>query len=81
MLASQSHEGTTYDWIKESLVGRFMRVVVSREAAAWTEVESDVSQGSVLGPLLFLLSVNDVPSLRNGNLKLFADYMKIWREI
>jgi len=45
------------------------------------EVLSGVPQGSVLGPLLFLLFVNDLPSVIKSHIRMFADDTKIWRTI
>ena len=44
----------------------------------WVEVLSGVPQGSVLGPLLFLLFVNDLPDWISSNIRMFADDTKIW---
>ena len=46
-----------------------------------TSFISGVPQGSVLGPLLFLLYVNDISDLVQSNLKMFADDIKIYRAI
>ena len=53
-----------------------MRVRIS--FSEWVEVLSGVSQGSVLGPLLFLLFVNDLSDWISSNIRMFADDTKIW---
>ena len=68
-------------WIREFLTGRRMRVMVNGCASTWREVGSGVPQGSVLGPLLFLLFVNDLPDWIKTNIRLFADDAKVWRKI
>jgi len=45
------------------------------------EVLSGVPQGSVLGPLLFLIYVNELPKIVTSSIKLFADDSKIWKKI
>jgi len=47
----------------------------------WAAVLSGVAQGSVLGPLYFLLFVNELPTCITNSIKLFADDAKIWRKI
>ena len=46
-----------------------------------TGVESGIPQGTVLGPLLFLLHINDLPSCVNSKVRLFADDCLLYREI
>ena len=47
----------------------------------YADVESDIPQGTVLGPLLFLLHINDLPSCVNSKVCLFADDSLLYREI
>ena len=68
-------------WIKEFLTDRFMSVKVKRSFSCWTKVQSGVPQGSVLGPLLFLLFVNELPKWVVSSMLMFADDTKIWQRI
>ena len=58
-----------------------MRVMVNGNSSSWVEVVSGVPQGSVLGPLLFLLSVNDLPDWVKSSIKMFADDTMLWSTI
>jgi len=82
-LQSFGIEGRLLAWISSFLANRTQRVVVENCFSAERSVQSGVIQGSVLGPILFLLYVNDVSSTLQGNvqLKLFADDLKIYTSI
>ena len=65
------------DWVRAFLINRKQRVVIGSSASDWQEVVSGVPQGSVLGPLLFLIFINDMPGLVHHFCKLFADDTKL----
>ena len=69
------------DWIGDFLRGRTQQVCVGDGLSEWGQVKSGVPQGSVLGPMLFLLYVNELPELVKSGIKLFADDTKIYRTI
>ncbi len=64
-------------WIRSYLTGRTYRLHVADALSQEIRIKSGVSQGSVIGPLLFLLIVNDLPSVINVITLLFADDVKV----
>ena len=71
-------QGKVLAWIRSFLIGRRQRVVVSGQKSDWSAVTSGVPQGSVLGPILFLVYVNDLPTCVRSGTKLFADDTKLY---
>ena len=71
-LSQHSIRGNTLTWMKSFLVGRTQAVVLESESSEEVPVNSGVPLGSVLGPLLFLLYINDQPDIQS-QVRLFAD--------
>lgn len=74
-------KGDLLKWFKSFLSNRRQRVVINGETSSWKEVLSGVPQGSVIGPILFILFVNDMPDVVHGFIQLFADDAKIFAEM
>ena len=69
------------DWIEQWLTDRRQRVVVDGEVSNWKSVLSGVPQGSVLGPILFLIYINDLDDSITSNVLKFADDTKLFRKV
>ena len=73
--------GTTLNWINAFLCFRQQRLVVNGIKSEWAPVVSGVPQGTVLGPLLFSLYINDISADIESEIRLFADDCACYREI
>ena len=80
-LKSYGITGNLLSWLSSFLTGRLQRVTLNNVYSEWSNVISGVPQGSVLGPILFLLYINDIPSIVDSHLLLFADDIKFYRRI
>ncbi|KAK7105260.1 hypothetical protein V1264_016666 [Littorina saxatilis] len=71
-------QGKLLNWIQAFLSNRHQQVVVNGSHSAPAPVTSGIPQGSVLGPVLFVMYINDLPRVVNNSVKLFADDTKLY---
>ena len=65
--------GDLLELIKNFLSNRFQRVVLNGQTSEWGKINAGVSQGSILGPLFFLIYINDLTDGTSSIAKLFVD--------
>ena len=80
-LSTYGIQGKVLQWIENFLKNRHQRVCVSGYVSDWTEVVSGIPQGSVLGALLFVIYINDLPDNIQSDIFLFADDTKFFRKV
>ena len=67
-----------YNILKNYLHNRKQRVILNGVYSSWKDIKAGVPQGSVLGPLLFLIYINDLPNNLISSTKRFADDTSIF---
>ena len=80
-LTSFGIHGNILKWIESFLSNRKQRVVLNGHQSCSIPVTGGVPQGFVLGPLLFTMSVNEIPSIVSSPVLMFADDTKIFHVI
>ena len=80
-LESYGIGGVLLKWISSFLTGRKQRVRVGSATSEWSAVTSGIPQGSVLGPILFVIYINDLPDALKNDSKavMYADDTKVYR--
>ena len=73
--------GNALSWIQAFLGNRSQTVVIEGEELGSVPVSSGVPQGSVLGPILFLVFINDLPEKLSSQVRLFADDTAVYLTI
>ena len=80
-LDNYGNKGNIHKWISVFLTQRKQQVVIDGISSTSCSVDSGVPQGTILGPLLFLCHINDFPLSVSSQVRLFADYCLIYRNI
>ncbi len=71
-------DGKVLSWIRAFLSNRRQCVTIHGTASDWSDVASGVPQGSVVGPVLFVIFINDMPDNIQNFISLFADDAKLF---
>ena len=72
-LESFGIRGKLLSLLEDYLSNRFQRILLNGQESNWLAIEAGVSQRSILGPLLFLIYINDLSDGLSSTAKLFAD--------
>jgi len=75
-------DGDLLQWLNFYLTNRFQRVMINGHFSEWLPVLSGVPQGSILGPLLFILYIDDLRSVvQSSSLKIYADDVALYAQV
>lgn len=74
--------GSLLAWLRNYLQDRYQRVVLNGQMSSWELIMAGVPQGSVLGPLLFLIFINDITyAIQHCKIRLYADDTSLFIEV
>ena len=76
-----SIDGNFLKLVESFLSNRYQRVVLNGQACSWADVKAGVPQGSTLGPLFFLIYINDLSENLESTVKPFADDASIFHVV
>ena len=74
-------EGNLLKLLENYLTDRQQRVVLNGQTSSWQNVYAGVPQGSILGPLLFLIYINDLPEGLTSMCKIFIDDASLFSKV
>ena len=80
-LHAKGVSGKLLQWLQSYLSDRFQRVVIKGQYSEWSKILAGVPQGSILGPLLFFIYIDDIINDIESNIFLFADDTSILENI
>ena len=80
-LESIGISGSLLNLMESFLNERYQRVLLNGQSSEWASIKAGVPQGSILGPLLFLIYINDLSAGLSSNVKLFADDTSIFSTV
>ena len=73
--------GNLLNLMNSFLSERYQRVLLNGQSSEWASIKAGVPQGSILGPLLFLIYINDLSDGIISDVKLFADNTSIFSTV
>ena len=80
-LRSNGVEGKALKILQSFLTDRYQRVLLNGQSSNWEKINAGVPQGSILGPLLFLIYINDITNNLENDAKLYADDTCLFSEV